>query len=143
MRKLIIFIFFNLFLISCATTNQRHGFMFEMSDYNLIQDGVSSKEKVFKIMGLPTFTIEDYGLESWIYYSEEVEDFLFFKPKTLSRKILIVEYDDDNIVKSIKNLSLADEDRSISFYKGYTGVESHKINPIFALFANVGRISPQ
>ncbi len=143
MKKLGVFIFFNFFLISCTATNQKHGFMFEMSDHHLIQDGVSSKEKVFKIMGLPTFTIEDYNSESWVYYSEEVENFLFFKPKILSRKILVIEYDDNNIVKSTKNLTLANQDKSISFYKGYTGVESHKVNPIFALFTNIGRISPQ
>lgn len=117
--------------------------MFDLSDYELIEKDISSKERVLKIMGSPTVISNLNDGESWIYYAEEVNYFLFFYPSIKDRKILLVQFDDSQIVRSVESLSLNDENNKISFSDKGTAVEGHDFGYIKAIFGNVGQVKPQ
>jgi outer membrane protein assembly factor BamE (lipoprotein component of BamABCDE complex) len=118
------------------------GYMFELSDHDVLQEGVTSKERVLKIMGSPTL-ISDFDSEVWIYYSEDVKNFLFFKPEITERNVLVIKFNDAQIIKEMKKINFADEAKKLNFVSNYTAVDSHKAGFFKSIFSNVGQIKTQ
>ena len=132
------------FLItSCFNQIETRGYVFELSDYKLIKEGISGKDFVLEAMGNPTFTIDhDVNQELWIYFSEDIQKFLFFKPDILNRKIMILTFDNHGTVKKIGNYDLKNQN-NISFSNDYTKVDHNQKEGIFSeLFNNIGQVKP-
>ncbi len=132
-------VFCLIFLFGCIKNNDRNGYLFDLSDHHLLQEGVTSKEKVLKIMGSPTL-ITNFDDEAWIYYSEEVERVLFFMPKTTQRTIMVLKFDKDQIINSLEKFDLSNEDQNLKFASKYTEVKSNKIGFFKSLYSNVGQV---
>ena len=132
----------SLVMTSCVQIDKR-GYSFELSEYRSIKERIDDKNNVLEVMGYPILT-EYFGKEEfWIYYSEDVERLLFFKPKILSRKIVSISFDEDNNVKEIKNYSLHDQN-SIKFDREYTKIKDpesfQKRSWWQRIFSNVGQV---
>jgi outer membrane protein assembly factor BamE (lipoprotein component of BamABCDE complex) len=117
--------------------------MFDLSDHNLLQEGITSKERVLRIMGSPTLVSHLESDESWIYYFENVRYLLFFYPEIKERSILVLKFDGSDVIKELRSLNLEDEDEKFAFVKKYTAVESHKTGFFKSIFSNVGQVKPQ
>lgn len=130
-------------LASCITRIEKHGYMFEMSDYELVKEGVTSKERVLNLMGSPTIIEDFYDDELWIYFSEDVRHLLFLRPKPISRKILTMSFDENGVVKKISEYSLKDENKKMAFSTEITPVEDHKQGWFKSIYSNVGQVKPQ
>jgi len=139
MTKTLIAIFFVFFATSCNHI-QKRGYSFELSDYELVKDGISNKETVLELMGSPTFLSAIGDKELWVYFSEDVRKFLFFKPKTLRRKIMTVSFDDTGIIDDISDYDLND-DNAMHFVSDYTEVKSHKQGFWSRIFGNIGSVA--
>ena len=128
---------------SCLSRLEKRGYMFNLSDHEILLEGVTSKEKVVKLMGSPTL-ISDLDIEeAWIYYSEDVNSVLFFKPKITSRTILVIKFDQLNVIKDLKKLDFLVEEKKLEFNSNYTKVESYEAGLFKAIFSNVGQIKAQ
>lgn len=128
---------------SCSKRIENKGYIFDQTNLNSIAKGITSKNKVIEIMGYPNWHrgLSDYRL---IYQAEEIKHFLFFKPKIISRKVLILDFDEENILSKIQELDLRDENKEFKFAKKYTAVYGHKKPGFFkALFSNIGQVRPQ
>lgn len=136
---IIIFIFA---INSCSPSIDKHGFMFEYSDHELLQEGITTKERVLKMMGSPTLVSDFDNQEAWIYFSEDLKRFLFFKPKVVQRKILLLRFKDDTI-SNLQTFDLSNESKNLKFASEFTVVDSHKIGFFKSIFSNVGQIKPQ
>ncbi len=143
MKNFLLVIFLLTMLSSCVSRLDKHGYMFDLSDHDLLQEGVTSKEKLLHIMGSPTIISDLSDNEAWIYFSEKVEHFLFFIPKITERELLVVRFDETGLVKEIKKIDLNDEDKKLQFVTNYTAVESHKAGFFKSIFSNVGQVKPQ
>lgn len=141
-KNVIFYIFLLILANSCATKVEKRGYMFELVDAHLLTEGLTSRDEALKIMGFPTI-ISGFNEESWIYYSENKEGFLFFKPNVTSRDVLVLRFDDNNIIKNIEKISLADENKNLEFALDYTNVETKKVNALKSIFSNVGQIKAQ
>jgi outer membrane protein assembly factor BamE (lipoprotein component of BamABCDE complex) len=129
-----------IFLTSCIIQNEKRGYSFELSDYQLAKEGVSNQEMVVKTMGSPTFISEGSdSKELWVYFSEDVRKLLFFKPKILDRKIMTISFDETGIVRKINNYDLNDEN-SLKFVSEFTEVPSNKKSFWSQLFGNIGQV---
>lgn len=128
-----------LILSSCVKNSYRLGYLFDLSDHQLLQEGVTSKERVLKIMGSPTM-ISNLDEEVWIYYSEDVERILFFIPDIKERTILTLRFDESETVKSIEKFDLSNEEKKMDFASHYTEVNSNKIGFFKSIFSNVGQV---
>lgn len=127
-------------LASCLTQNEKRGYSFELSDYQLAKEGISSQDLVIKMMGSPTFIAEDRdGNELWIYFSEDVRKLLFLKPKILNRQVMAISFDNTGIVSKINNYSLKDEN-NVKFITSYTEVKSSKKGFWSQIFGNIGQV---
>lgn len=137
-------IFFVLVLASCVSRVERHGYMFDMSGYDAVQVGVTNKEKLLKLMGSPTLITDFEGdrLQDsrWIYYSEDVKHFLFFRPKIVERKIVVMSFDEADMVNHIKTIDLNDDKAKFKFAQNQTPVGDHQRGLLKAFFSNVGQV---
>jgi outer membrane protein assembly factor BamE (lipoprotein component of BamABCDE complex) len=113
-----------LILSSCNPIEKR-GYAFELSDYEMLNEEINDKNDVLNFMGYPSLVSEIKNEELWVYYSEDVRNFLFFHPKILERKIMTISFDAQNVIDKIGNYDLEDQS-NIKFNKKYTKVESQK-----------------
>jgi outer membrane protein assembly factor BamE (lipoprotein component of BamABCDE complex) len=129
-----------IFLTSCIIQNEKRGYSFELSDYQLTKEGVSNQEMIIKMMGSPTFVSEGSdNKELWVYFSEDVRKLLFFKPKILDRKIMTISFDDSGTASKINNYSLNDEN-NVKFASEFTEVQSNKKSFWSQIFGNIGQV---
>jgi len=117
--------------------------MFDLSDHYDLQEGITTKERVLRIMGLPTILFDIDEDEAWIYFAEEVNYFLFFKPKIISRNLLIVKFDEANVIKDLQRLNLSHEKDNFYFASQYTAISEHKTGFFKSIFSNIGQVKPQ
>jgi outer membrane protein assembly factor BamE (lipoprotein component of BamABCDE complex) len=94
-------------------------------------------------MGSPTVVSDLDDDEAWIYYSEKVDNFMFCKPDIIERNVLVLRFNDANIIKELKKVSLENEDKNLEFVANYTAVDSHKTGFFKSIFSNVGQVKPQ
>jgi outer membrane protein assembly factor BamE (lipoprotein component of BamABCDE complex) len=139
--------FFYIFLLialnACVSKLDKRGYMFDMSDHNLLQEGITSKERVLKIMGSPTLISDLDSDEAWIYYAEDLKRLLFFKPDIISRDVLVVRFNEAGTIRELNRIDLNDEEKQLQFAANFTNVESRKIGFLKSLFSNVGQVKSQ
>lgn len=129
-------------LTSCVSRVNKHGFMFDLSDYEQLKAEVSTKDFVLRAMGMPTIITDFDKDETWIYYSEDVNNFLFFKPSSVNRTILSIKFNNDTI-RELQQYNLADEEK-IAFASNYTKVRGHEEPGFFqSIFGNIGQVKAQ
>jgi outer membrane protein assembly factor BamE (lipoprotein component of BamABCDE complex) len=143
MKKKFFYIFLLIALNACVSKLDKRGYIFDMSDYNLLQEGITSKERLLKIMGSPTLISDLDSDEAWIYYSEDLKRLLFFKPDIISRDVLVVRFNETGTIRELNRIDLNDEEKQLQFAANFTNVESRKIGFLKSLFSNVGQIKSQ
>ena len=94
-----------------------------------------------KNFGSPSSEIFLNDSEYWIYYSEEFKKILFFKPTIISRRIVILKFNEDR-VSNIQNLDLNDANNKYFVNLNTTHVPHHNYNIFKEIFQNVGIIKP-
>ncbi len=137
-----LFLILLIVITSCSRIEKR-GYMFESSDHELIQEGITSKELLLRAMGSPTLISDFDNDEHWIYYAEDVEHTLFFRPNVVARNIMMVNFDRDHTVKSITRLDLSDDNKNLGFSPHYTKIEEKKTGIFKDIFSNVGQVKAQ
>ena len=143
MKKNFFYIFLLIALNACVSKLDKRGYMFDMSNHNLLQEGITSKERVLKIMGSPTLISDLDSDEAWIYYAENLKRLLFFKPDIISRDVLVIKFNEIGTIRELNRFDLSDEDKQLQFAENFTNVESRKIGFLKSLFNNVGQIKSQ
>ena len=129
-------------LSSCVSRIEKHGYMFDMSGYDLLQAGVTSKDRVERLMGSPTLVFDFGGEELWIYYSEDVKHFLFFDPKISNRRIVTIAFDQNGVINKLNSIGLEVENKELVFADKTTEVSDHERGLIKSFFSNVGQVRP-
>lgn len=125
---------------SCAQI-ERRGYAFELSGFEYLREEINDKNDVIEQMGSPSFINNINGQELWVYYSEDVKKFLFFKPTILNRKITTINFSIDNKISKISNYDLSN-DKKITFVDHYTEVASQKKSWWSEIFSNIGQVKP-
>ncbi len=143
MKKFLLPTFFLFFLCSCISRVEKHGYMFDLSDQEKLQEGITTRDGVLRAMGSPTVISDLDSEETWIYYSEDVKQLLFFTPEITDRTILVLRFDNENTVKEVKKITLNDEKKNIDFVHNYTAVDNHDVGFLKSFFSNVGQVRPQ
>lgn len=130
-------------LASCIVRQDKKGYNFDISDADLLQIGITTKDGALRNMGSPTIIFDFDDHESWIYYSQNVKNMLFFKPKVFERKILVVKFDEQNTINSMENYDLSNQN-NIKFTKNVTPLIDKEGKGFFKeIFGNIGKVRPQ
>jgi len=115
--------------------------MFDLVDTSRIEEGVTTKERVLRDLGSPTYISYLDKDEIWLYFYEKTDRVLFFRPKILDRQILLVNFQGSDTARVISKLDLLDEDKNFRFNKKFTKVSTEKDGFFKGLFGNVGQVS--
>jgi outer membrane protein assembly factor BamE (lipoprotein component of BamABCDE complex) len=125
---------------SCVNNIDKNGFLFDLSDFEVIEKDLSAKDRVYEAMGDPTLISNLGNKETWIYYHQRVNNILFFHPKIEDRKIMVIEFDDNQIVSNLRFYDMKDERKDFIFSSKFTEVEGKKISFFKSLFSNIGQV---
>jgi len=134
-----ILILFSIILLTSCSQIDKKGYSFELSDYKTLKENLNNRDDVLNTMGYPILT-EYFGKEEvWIYYSEDVEKFLFFKPKILNSQITTISFNDKHQIKTIKNYDLSNQN-SLQLNPNYTKVDNPQPKWWRQIFGNIGQV---
>jgi outer membrane protein assembly factor BamE (lipoprotein component of BamABCDE complex) len=136
--NLLLYISTILHFTSCSQIEKK-GYSFELSEYQNLQEKINSKKDTLNFMGQPSFISETDQKEFWVYYSEDIKKFLFFKPEAIDRKIVTITFNNKNIVENIKTFDLKDQNL-ININPNYTEVASQKKSWWSQIFGNIGQV---
>jgi hypothetical protein len=105
---------------------------------NLLQKNVSSKRTVLDYLGSPTIYFKLNNKEHFLYFSEEIKYFLFFKPKAVDRKILLITFDNLDTVKDLEFYNLNNENKDFKFSNETTKIK-HNNNLVDYFIENISK----
>jgi outer membrane protein assembly factor BamE (lipoprotein component of BamABCDE complex) len=123
-----------------ATVNQRGYLRQDSGRFETVRVGVDTKDSVALNLGSPTNkTI--LGDETWYYISETQEDFLFFRPETVARRIIAVTFGPDGRVARVDPLT--DQDGvQIAIADAETPTRGRELSLLQQLLGSIGRGAP-
>ena len=126
-------------LISCTPITATRGNLVEQERLSLVQPGVSKREDVFNALGSPT-TVSPFDNNTWYYMGQKTEKRGIFDPSIVDEEIIIVTFNDDNIVS---NLSTQDKGRMrVPIKNDETPTYGNDRTAIQRLLGNLGRFNP-
>ncbi len=125
-------------LAGCADNVQVHGNMPDPEVIAEIQRGVSRRDDVVDLLGSPS-TVSTFQDDRWYYIGQKIEQFAFFKPEILDRRILVVSFDGNGMVEDTRTYAL--EDGLIIDPVGReTPTEGRDLTFLQQIFGNIGRL---
>ena len=133
------FLIFNfLFLASCSSIRQVGGFVPFENEIHQVKVGVDTKSSVIKLLGEPLNASSDGS--SWTYIQQETQTFAFLKPKVVSRTVLDLTFDKNNILREKRIYGIKDSNE-IDFKREVIVTEGRKLTFWQQIFGNVGNFS--
>jgi len=140
--KKIVFLILTLVALSACTNRgtTKNGYSFDKQDIEQIKIGVSNKETVLDLLDYPSATSQQ-DPNKWIYYSYKTKRLMFFKPRVIEQDVVIISFNDDNIVKDLAKYNL-DNSANISPSINRTQVANKKESVVDDIINNIGSVSP-
>ncbi|MDB2418945.1 outer membrane protein assembly factor BamE, partial [Amylibacter sp.] len=100
-------IFSTFLLASCSTIYKDHGYLPLDTDLKSVVVGKDTRNSVTELLGSPlgSGVLEDGAI---FYISTKIKNFLFYEPKVVSRDMIVVSFDEKNLVENIEKFTLED-----------------------------------
>ena len=123
--------------VSGCAQDKVHGNFIDPEVAAEIKPGAQRRQDVVSLLGSPSAlsTFED---GTWFYIGQRTNQYAFFNPTVLERRILVISFDENGVVQQTKNLSLADANE-ISPSGRITPTEGRELTFLQQLFGNLGR----
>lgn len=126
---------------ACAPVQTYNGFR---ADYNNVdiaapQVGVDTRDTIRQRFGSPS-TTAIYDQTAWYYVSAVQERVAFYAPRTTSRRVMVVRFDNDT-VSAVDNFGL-ERGRIVSYNSEETPTRGRELGVLEQLLGNVGRTPP-
>ena len=125
--------------MGCSNQHHTHGYIHSAYSLSKVEIGKTNKNMTRKIMGSPS-TIATIKGDSFYYISNTIKSRVFLKPKEIERNIIMIHFDEKNIVNDIKHYSLQDG-KTIDIINRQTVTYGKKIGIIEQMFGNIGKFS--
>ena len=94
-----------LFLAGCTPIVANRGNMLDEERITQVKVASSSTNDVFEALGSPS-VVSTFDDNTWYYVGQRTEREAFFKPEVTDRKLIAVEFDDSDHVKSVDRVPL-------------------------------------
>lgn len=140
MKKLLltIFILSGAALNGCTpTVNSRGNFI---KDYQMVtlEPGVTTKSDVLRAMGSPT-TQDAFNDNIWFYIGQTTEKNGILDPKVTDERIVMIDFDESGILKTIKDVGGNRED--IPYERRKTPTSGNEVTLMQQFFGNLGKFN--
>ena len=123
------------FFLSCSETVYYSG---KIKDLNINYDYLKNKEEVLIEFGEPNFI--DFIDKKYFYFSEKKITKNFFDNKILSSNIIVFNFNDNDIITSIKYYDIEDK-RNLKYLKKKTENNIMKRGYFEKIFGGIGKNS--
>lgn len=122
---------------ACSADVNIRGNTVDQDKLSKIKPGVQDRNSVRELLGSPT-NIATFNDETWYYISQKDRSIAFSKPQPLSRRVVVISFDNNGRVAKVKKYSLADG-RKIEPTDRKTPTPGHELSLIQQLIGNIGR----
>lgn len=106
-------------------------------DVEQLQVGQTSQAQVEALFGTPS-TRGTFDEDIWLYIGRRTEKIAFFRPEVTEQKVLLVEFDEEGLVRDYLTLT-RDEMREVDLEGDQTPTAGEDPTGLQQLFGNIGR----
>lgn len=124
-------------LLACTPVIDNRGYIFDEKLIDNIEHGQTTRTEVFEIMGAPSTQTH---LDAPIYYyiGSRFEKVSYHAPRETNRKVLVIYFDQNDIVRDLAHYQLADG-RVITLVARTTPTRGRELTFLEQIFGNFGR----
>jgi len=126
-------------LAACSPTIDQRGNLPDADNVLAIQPGTSTKDEVSQLLGTPS-TIATFDDKIWYYISKRTETVAFFSPDVMDQQVLVVKFDDTDVVQQVALLGM-DDANDIEMVDRETPTYGQRLTIIQQLLGNIGRFT--
>ncbi|MDP6954164.1 MAG: outer membrane protein assembly factor BamE [Alphaproteobacteria bacterium] len=126
-------------LAACEPRVDTHGFMPNTELVSQIQAGEQDKYEVAEVLGSPS-TMATFDDDVWYYITQQSRTFAFFKPEIIDQRVLVVRFDEANVVSEINRYTIEDG-LIIDPVTRKTPTAGKELSILQQLFGNIGRFA--
>ena len=126
-------------LIACEPRLDTHGFMPNSELVSQIQTGEQDKFEVVEVLGSPS-SMATFDDDIWYYITQQSRIFAFFKPEIVDQQVLVVRFDEANVVSEINRYTIEDG-LIVDPVTRETPTAGKELSILQQLFGNIGRFA--
>lgn len=127
-------------LTACSPQIATHGNMVDVDALAKIEPGRTNQSTVLALLGSPS-SQGNFGEPTWYYIGQRTERQAFYRPETIERRVVYIDFEPEGTVKSIGTLDLEDGNK-IVFVDRETPTAGQRITLLKQLIGNIGRFTP-
>ncbi len=131
--------FLGLAVSACSPVVATRGNLTDPDRLAEVKAGQSRREDVAMILGTPT-TAGTFDTNVWYYIGQKTEKVAFFQPSVVERRVIIVQFDDDGVVREVKQLDESNG-QDIEMVSRTTPTAGRELGFLEQMLGNVGRFS--
>ncbi len=129
-------------LAACDPVQQEKGYRIDPEVVKNIETGIATKESIIETLGSPSSVSTFPGSgEAWYYITKRTEHFAFLDKKILEQSVIVIQFDENEVVKGIKNYNKEDA-QNISIVDRKTPTGGNELGFFEQIFGNFGRFNP-
>ena len=128
-----------LVLIACEPRLDTHGFMPNSELVSQIQTGEQDKFEVVEVLGSPS-SMATFDDDIWYYITQQSRTFAFFKPEIIDQQVLVVRFDEADVVSEINRYTIEDG-LIVDPVTRETPTAGKELSVLQQLFGNIGRFA--
>lgn len=126
-------------LQACVSIRSNHGYVLERGQTELKSEaGLDTKESILAKYGEPSM-IGTFNRNAWYYLNSSDQTRAFFNAKTTARFVVAFHFDEEGVVTSQEQFSLADGNK-IKLVSRETPTRGKELNFWEQLLGNVGQL---
>jgi outer membrane protein assembly factor BamE (lipoprotein component of BamABCDE complex) len=126
-------------LAACSPRIDQRGNLLDADAVLAVQPGIQTKDQVAQLLGTPS-TIATFDDKTWYYVSKRTETTAFFEPDITDQQVLVVRFDDADVVEGVQLLGMNDA-YEIEPVGRTTPTYGQRLTLLQQLFGNIGRFT--
>lgn len=128
-------------LAACTAQIATHGNLVDPDALAKVEPGKSDQGTVLSLLGSPS-TRGNFNEPTWYYIGQKTERMAFYKPETIERQVVYIDFEPGGTVKSIGKLDLEDGSK-VAYVTRETPTAGQRITLIKQLIGNIGRFNTE
>lgn len=124
-------------LSACESTYTNHGFAPQIAQLEQLSSS-DTRGSVLRQLGQPSAT-GTFNSENWYYQASRVENYAFYAPKIVDRKVVAIRFDQAGRVANVARYGI-EEGQIIDLITRTTPTYGREITLLQQLFGNIGRV---
>jgi len=125
----------------CAPQQDNYGNIPLLEVVDSIKIGGTTRDEIATMLGSPSTRASFEKDQIWYYIGKRTESLAFFTPTVLEHHVLVIRFDANDIVKSVKRHDAKDA-KEIDIVDRKTPTKGNELTFFEQIIGNVGRFNP-